>query len=95
MEAIAQLLDENRISFEAAYRVSQLTNYDVEVFVRLIGASRERKPQLDMDKLKEYAAKNIKPGYIQPLTSARMESIIIPKKLSCLPVIRRSTKLNK
>ena len=30
VEAIAQLLDENRISFEAAYRISQLTDYDAK-----------------------------------------------------------------
>lgn len=39
--AIAQLLDENRISFEAAYRISQLTDYDAKVLVRLIQESSE------------------------------------------------------
>ena len=95
VEAIAQLLDENRINFEAAYRASQLTNYDVEVFLRLIRESEERKPKLDMDKLKKYAAKNIQPGHIQPFGSGRMESVIIPPKLSCFPVFSRSTKQNK
>lgn len=41
VEAIAQLLDENRISFEAAYRISQLTDYDAKVLVRRIQESSE------------------------------------------------------
>lgn len=95
VESIAQLLDENRINFEAAYRASQLTNYDVEVFVRLIRESEEKKPKLDMDKLKKYAAKNIQSGHIQPFESGRMKSVIIPPKRSCFPVFSRSTKQNK
>ena len=55
--AIAQLLDENRISFEAAYRISQLTDYDAKVLVRLIQESSVRGLKLDVDKLNQYAAK--------------------------------------
>lgn len=58
VEAIAKLLDENRISFEAAYRILQLTDYDAKVLVRRIQESSERELKLDMDKLKKYAAKS-------------------------------------
>ena len=90
--AIAQLLDENRISFEAAYRISQLTDYDAKVLVRLIQESSEREPKLDMDKLKKYAAQNISSGCIQPITERRMKSVLICPPSAPIPPIRRPIK---
>lgn len=92
VEAIAQLLDENRISFEAAYRISQLTDYDAKVLVRRLQESSERELKLDMDKLKKYAAKNISPGYIQPITERRMKSVLIFPPSAPIHPIRRPVK---
>ena len=92
VEAIAQLLDENRISFEAAYRISQLTDYDAKVLVRRIQESSERELKLDMDKLKKYAAKNISSGYIQPITERRMKSVLIFPPSAPIHPIRRPVK---
>ena len=92
VEAIAQLLDENRISFEAAYRISQLTDYDAKVLVRRIQESSERELKLDMDKLKKYAAKNISSGYIQPITERRMKSVLIFPPSAPIYPIRRPIK---
>lgn len=90
--AIAQLLDENRISFEAAYRISQLTDYDAKVLVRRIQESSERELKLDMDKLKKYAAKNISSGCIQPITERRMKSVLIFPPSAPIHPIRQSIK---
>lgn len=96
VEAIAQLLDENRISFEAAYRISQLTDYDAQVLVRRIQESSERELKLDMDKLKKYAAKNISSGYIQPITERRMKSVLIfPPSAPIYPVRRPKKQQDK
>lgn len=92
VEAIAQLLDENRISFEAAYRISQLTDYDAKVLVRRLQESSERELKLDMDKLKKYAAKNISSGYIQPITERRMKSVLIFPPSAPIYPIRRPKK---
>ena len=92
VEAIAQLLDENRISFEAAYRISQLTDYDAKVLVRRIQESSERELKLDMDKLKKYAAKNISSGCIQPITERRMKSVLIFPPSAPIHPIRRPVK---
>ena len=92
VEAIAQLLDENRISFEDAYRISQLTDYDAQVLVRRIQESSERELKLDMDKLKKYAAKNISSGYIQPITERRMKSVLICPPSAPIHPIRRPIK---
>ena len=77
--AIAQLLDENRISFEAAYRISQLTDYDAKVLVRLIQESSER-------------AQNISSGCIQPITERRMKSVLICPPSAPIHPIRRPIK---
>ena len=90
--AIAQLLDENRISFEAAYRISQLTDYDAKVLVRRIQESSERELKLDMDKLKKYAAQNISSGCIQPITERRMKSVLIFPPSAPISPIRRPIK---
>ena len=90
--AIAQLLDENRISFEDAYRISQLTDYDAQVLVRRIQESSERELKLDMDKLKKYAAKNISSGCIQPITERRMKSVLICPPSAPIHPIRRPIK---
>ena len=90
--AIAQLLDENRISFEAAYRISQLTDYDAKVLVRRIQESSERELKLDMDKLKKYAAQNISSGCIQPITERRMKSVLIFPPSAPIHPIRRPVK---
>lgn len=92
VEAIAQLLDENRISFEAAYRISQLTDYDAKVLVRRIQESSERELKLDMDKLKKYAAQNISSGCIQPITERRMKSVLIFPPSAPIHPIRRPVK---
>lgn len=92
VEAIAQLLDENRISFEDAYRISQLTDYDAQVLVRRIQESSERELKLDMDKLKKYAAKNISSGCIQPITERRMKSVLICPPSAPIHPIRRPIK---
>ena len=90
--AIAQLLEENRISFEAAYRISQLTDYYAKVLVRRIQESSERELKLDMDKLKKYAAKNISSGCIQPITERRMKSVLIFPPSAPIHPIRRPIK---
>ena len=92
VEAIAQLLEENRISFEAAYRISQLTDYYAKVLVRRIQESSERELKLDMDKLKKYAAKNISSGCIQPITERRMKSVLIFPPSAPIYPIRRPKK---
>ena len=92
VEAIAQLLDENRISFEAAYRISQLTDYDAKVLVRRLQESSERELKLDMDKLKKYAAKNISSSCIQPITERRMKSVLIFPPSAPIHPIRRPVK---
>lgn len=50
LKTIAQFLDQKKITFEVAYRVSQLAEYNVKWFIECVNEDPDRK--IDMDKLK-------------------------------------------
>lgn len=55
LNSIAQFLDQRKISFEIAYRVSQLAEYNVEWFIECANEYPNRK--IDMEKLKALGSK--------------------------------------
>lgn len=79
IESIARLLDQKRISFEAAYRISMLRAIDIKMLVESMDNGVSKK--IDMDKLKELCIKNKKrePNSIQPISRSVIESILISK----------------
>lgn len=56
LQSIARLLDEKKITFEAAYVISKMANSDIEILVEEI--DKYPKVKLDLDILKELAKRN-------------------------------------
>lgn len=75
LKTIAQFLDQKKITFEVAYRVSQLAEYNVKWFIECVNEDPDRK--IDMDKLKalrdkkdisgEYTVQRRAKGYVKEI----------------------------
>lgn len=89
IEVLARLLDEKEITFEAAYRISRVSEFDARTLLDLIKKSPGKK--IDIQKLKSYDVKNVPPGSIQSMTPQRMESVLISPPLPSIPT-QRSAK---
>lgn len=79
IESFARLLDEKQITFETAYRMSGLTEFDVRVLVDHIQKSPDKK--IDLVRLKAFCAKRkeIQDGSLPVLSKTALKEILIPK----------------
>ncbi|MCM1060840.1 MAG: ParB N-terminal domain-containing protein [Eubacterium sp.] len=57
LSSIVQLLDQGKIPFEAAYRVSKLANYNIKYFIESANKNLTPNKKIDMDKLNEIIPK--------------------------------------
>ena len=80
LKTIAQFLDQKKITFEVAYRVSQLAEYNVKWFIECVNEDPDRK--IDMDKLKALRSKKVTSGeYVVPRRSKEyVKEIFIPQE---------------
>ncbi|MBD5461968.1 MAG: ParB N-terminal domain-containing protein [Lachnospiraceae bacterium] len=83
LETIAKFLDQKRISFEVAYRISGWEESDIKLFVEYIGKSRNRK--IDMDKFKELCARRKEIELHLPLSKTEFKEILIPEDILLTP----------
>lgn len=79
IESLARLLDEKQITFETAYRMSGLTEFDVRVLVDHIQKSPDKK--IDLVRLKAFCAKRkeIQDGSLPVLSKTALKELLIPK----------------
>lgn len=80
IDALGRMVDDRRITFEAAYRMSTLKSSEIRVLVGYIDQSPDQK--IDLDKLKELCteARN-KKGKLRPnLPKAVLGEVLIPKE---------------
>lgn len=80
LKTIAQFLDQKKITFEVAYRVSQLDGDNVKWFIECINKDPDRK--LDMDKLKALRSKKVMSGEykVKRRSKEYVEEIFIPQE---------------
>ena len=77
IDSIARLLDQKRITFEAAYRMSGLRLREVKLLVDYIDKSPDKK--VDVDKLRALGAR-VKGGDLVPILSkAELKEFFVPK----------------
>lgn len=92
VEVLARLLDEKKITFEAAYRISGLMSRDIKMLVEYIEASPDKK--INLDKLKELCAKRktTGKGFVPRLSREDLNGVLIPRVPTSgkYPVIHRS-----
>lgn len=86
VESLAQLLDEKRITFEAAYRISGLKPCEAKMLVDYINGSPDKK--IDMDKLK--AVYNRSKNTIAVHSRDQIQEILISKESAILAPITRN-----
>lgn len=79
IEALARLLDEKEITFEAAYRMSRLTEFDVKTLVDYIQKFPDKK--IDLAKLKALCAqrRESRDGSFPVLSKTALKEILVPK----------------
>lgn len=78
VDVLARLLDEKRITFEAAYRISGLTPHNAKILVECIEESPNTK--VDLMKLKELCprSKKAKEGTSPLLGKATLNGVLVP-----------------
>ena len=79
IEVLARLLDEKKITFEAAYRMSGLTEFEVRTLVDYIQKSPDEK--IDIARLKALCIrrKGTSEGTLPVLSKADLKEILVPK----------------
>lgn len=79
IESLAQLLDEKRITFEAAYRMSGLTTFEVRTLVDYVQKFPDKK--VDLVRLKAFCTtrKEVQDGSLPVLSKAALKELLIPK----------------
>lgn len=79
IEVLAQLLDEKKITFEAAYRMSGLTPFEVETLVDYVQKFPEEK--IDQTRLKDFCAKRkkIRDGSLPVRSKTALKELLILK----------------
>lgn len=89
IQSIARLLDEQKITFNAAYIISNMRNTDITSLIEGIERYPDRK--LDLDKLKKLPDKNAKGLFPVPKDLAL--EVLVPLSSSSvkLPVIRKDS----
>ena len=92
---MAQLLDERVVTLEVAYRISKLYGCDAEILVHYIQESKTKKPKCDIELLKKYAVKKMKPGHMPSYIGPGIKDVVIFPSPASIPVYRRSTDQDK
>lgn len=90
IETLAQLLDEKKITFEVAYRMSGLKPRDVELLVKYVEGSSSMK--IDPAKLKELCALSKEIGkqkISRQLSHDELKNVLIPKATKIKPHRRK------
>lgn len=77
LEDMARMLDEKKISLEAAYRMTGLSHQETRWLLGYVEKSPDKK--IDLAKLKELAARGKEPGKIPPLSRDLVKSILVSK----------------
>ena len=80
IEVLAQMLDEKKITFEAAYRMSMLRVVEVRCLVECLEQSPDQK--VDLVKLKSFCDRGRQRETIRPISPKLIRSLLIPKKPS-------------
>lgn len=78
LEVVARMLDEKKISLEAAYRMTGLSHGEIEWLLKYVDESPDKK--IDLARLKELVAMDKDPGKFQPQSRDLMKSILVPKE---------------
>ena len=93
ISSLAQLLDEKKITFEAAYRISNMREVDIKLLMEGITKYPDRK--LDLKKLKELPTKKADKDSdkMYPISKERVWEVLIPPDSSDLisPYIRKKS----
>lgn len=76
IDSIARLLDEKKITFETAYRMSGLSLWMAKQFADCIDKSPDKK--IDVKKLRELRDKVNDEDTLQTFSKARLEKVLIP-----------------
>ena len=76
-DSIVRLLDEKRITFEEAYRISKLRNVDIQILVDYMDKSADKK--IDMERLKALCVRNKGTEALRPITKSAVRAVLIPK----------------
>lgn len=94
LRPIARLLDEKRISFQAAYLLSNKNHSDIRWLINGIEKYPDRR--LDLDRLKELPDKNAeRQGEIYPRSKRQvLEILVSPPSSGTIPPIRRKDRKN-
>lgn len=74
VKALANMLDDKKITFESAYRISKMKNDDVQVLIPIIMDSSNMK--IELNKLKELCSK--RGTETDPLLEREVEGILVP-----------------
>lgn len=77
LESIACLLDQKKMNFEVAYRISGWKEIDIKYFVECIDEFPDRK--IDMYKFKELCVRRKEKELLLPLSKRDFKEILIPK----------------
>lgn len=77
-DSIVRLLDERRITFEAAYRISKLRNVDIKLLVDCIDKSVDK--EIDMERLKTLPVRNKGTAALYPVAISIVRAVLIPKE---------------
>lgn len=79
-DSIVRLLDERRITFEAAYRISKLRNVDIKLLVDCIDKSVDK--EIDMERLKTLPVRNKGTEALYPVAISIVRAVLIPNRLN-------------
>lgn len=83
LESIACLLDQKKINFEVAYRISGWKESNIKLFVEYIGKFPNMK--IDMDKFKELCVRRKERDLLSPLSKSEFKEILIPEDFILTP----------
>jgi len=81
IKSLAKMLDERKITFEVAYRLSRFNTTDAKMLVEFIEKSSSRK--VDLEKLKELCVRRKEPGegkFLPMLTRDEMNRVLVAEK---------------
>lgn len=78
LEPTARMLDEKKISLEAAYRMTGLSHIEIGWLLEYVDASPDKK--IDLARLKELTAMGKDPGKFRPQSRDLIKSILVPKE---------------
>lgn len=77
IDSIARLLDQKKITFETAYRMSGLRTTEVKLLVGYIDKSPDKK--VDVDKLRLLGARSKGGDLVPMLSKAKLKEVLVPR----------------